>query len=326
VIELTLLRLGQPSMGTRDAIVETLSPALGSGNPKLDSMLLDILVYLQAPVAAEKGVAILEAAPTQEEQITYAKALRHLTAGWTPELQEKYFSWFVKAAGYRGGNSFTMFVNNIKEDALAKLTDKEKTRLEPILTKQPEGQVNPFAAEPREFVKEWTMDELLPLVQGNMKERDYNHGRKMFGAANCFACHRFAGEGGAVGPDLTGLAGRFDSKYILESVLEPSKVISDQYEAVQIITIDGKVIVGRIVNLAGDSFRINTNMLDPNALVGVDRKQIEEMIPSKTSMMPKGMLNTLNKDEILDLMAYLLSRGDRNAPMFKKSGGDTAAE
>ncbi len=75
---------------------------------------------------------------------------------------------------------------------------------------------------------------------------------------------------------------------------------------------------GRIINLAGDSYRIQTNMLDPSALVGVDRKQIDVMLPSKTSMMPAGLLNTLNEDEVRDLMAYLLSRGDRANSMFKK--------
>ncbi len=140
----------------------------------------------------------------------------------------------------------------------------------------------------------------------------------MFAAVNCFGCHRFAGEGGAIGPDPTGLAGRFDSKYLLEAVLEPSKVISDQYAAVQILTLDGKVVVGRIMNLAGDSLRINTNMLDPDEIVSVDRKQIEEMRLSDVSMMPKGLFNTLSEDEALDLMAYLLSRGDREHEMFAK--------
>ena len=62
----------------------------------------------------------------------------------------------------------------------------------------------------------------------------------MFAAANCYACHHFAGDGGAVGPDLTGLAGRFSPRDILESVLEPSKVISDQYAASVITTTTGK--------------------------------------------------------------------------------------
>lgn len=140
----------------------------------------------------------------------------------------------------------------------------------------------------------------------------------MFGAANCYACHRFNNEGGAVGPDLSGLGGRFSPRDMLESILDPNKEISDQYAATQFIMTDGKVIVGRIANLAGDNFRVITNMLDPGSMVNVDRKKIEEMIPSKSSMMPAGLLNTLNKEEILDLLAYLLSRGDPDHPYFKE--------
>ena len=325
VVQLALLRFGQPTPELREGLIEHFSTVLPADSPELNSMVLDILVYLQAPKAAELGVALLNDAPSQEEQISYAKSLRHLRTGWTPELQDQYFNWFVKAAGYRGGASFGLFVSNIKEEAVAKLSDAEKSRLQPILTKQPEGQVNPLAAKPRPFVKKWTMEELLPMVENNLSNRDYDHGRKMFGAANCFACHRFAGEGGAVGPDLTGLAGRFDRKYILESILDPNKVISDQYAAVQIITIDGKVIHGRIVNLAGDSFRINTNMLDPNAQTSVDRKMIDEMMPSKTSMMPQGLADTLNEEELLDLVAFLLSRGNRDDAMFASPKQASAA-
>lgn len=325
VLQLDFLRLGTPSLELRNDAVEELQKLVPAEGPELNMMLMELLVYLQAPQAAAKGIALLEAAPSQEEQISYAQSLRHLRDGWTPALRETYFNWYVKAAGYRGGANFTMFVNEMKEDALKLLTEEQKLALKPILEKQPAGQVNPFAAEPRPFVKEWTMDNALPLVQSKLKDRDFDHGRKMFGAANCFACHRFNNEGGAVGPDLTGLAGRFDSRAILESVLEPSKVISDQYEAVQIITTDGKVIVGRIVNLAGDGFKVNTNMLDPDALASVDRKQIEEMTPSKVSMMPQGLLNTLNEEEMLDLMAFLLSRGDRSAPMFGRGAGARAS-
>ena len=88
----------------------------------------------------------------------------------------------------------------------------------------------------------------------------------MFGEAKCFACHRFASEGGAFGPDLTALAGRFNAKDLIESIVEPSKVISDQYAAVNIVTTDGKVVSGRIINLFGDKMSVNTDMLDPNKL------------------------------------------------------------
>jgi putative heme-binding domain-containing protein len=325
VLQLALLRLGQPGPQVRDALLSRIGEGLPAGGPELNAMLLDVLVYLQSPEAARQGLALLETAPSQEEQMMYAKALGYLRAGWTPELQERFFQWFVKAGGYRGGVGFDLFVKDIREHALEGLTDEQKTALKPILEMKPPEQVNTLASAPRPFVKEWKMEELLPLLKSDLKDRDFDHGRKLFGAANCFACHRFGGEGGALGPDLTSLAGRFDARAILESVLEPSKVISDQYAAVHIVTLDGKVIIGRIMNLHKDNFSVNTNMLDPNAVESVDRREIEEMGPAKTSMMPQGLLNTLNREEVLDLMAFLLSRGDRNNPMFKGAGAKTQA-
>ncbi len=322
VYTLTFLRVGPPDEAARQALIARFDPVFPARRRRLNSELAQVMVYLQAPSAAEKIVGLLQRAPTQEDQIDYAKTLRHLLAGWTPELRETYFRWFVKAGGYRGGASFGLFVEHIKQDAVAQLSAEEKLALKPVLEAKPAGTASPIAAKPRPFVKKWTMEELAPLVENGLKARDFERGREMFAAANCFACHRFDNQGGAIGPDLTILSGRFSPRDVLESIVLPSKTVSDQYAAVTIITIDGRVINGRIVNLAGDSVRVNTNMLDPNAQVGVDRKQIDEMFPSKTSMMPEELLNTLHEDEILDLMAYLLSRGDPDNPMFKAGGGE----
>ena len=104
---------------------------------------------------------------------------------------------------------------------------------------------------------------------------------------------------------------------ILESIILPSKVISDQYGAIIVETTDGRTVVGRIMNLNGDTIMLNTNMLDPNAQVSIDRKKIEQTRPSPQSLMPEGLLNTLDREEVLDLLAYLLSRGDRDNAMFR---------
>ncbi|MDA1051059.1 MAG: c-type cytochrome [Planctomycetota bacterium] len=318
VYTVCFLRLGPPDEATRQQLIARCDAVYPANDRALNSELAQMLVYLQAPRAAAKIVAALSKAPTQEEQIDLTKSLRHLRAGWTPELQAQYFSWFTKAAGYRGGASFSLFVENIKQDAVALLSEDERLALKSILEAKPASDA-PQPAAPRPFVRQWKMEEFVPLVESRLKDRDFAHGRELFGAANCFACHRFDNQGGAVGPDLTILAGRFSARDILESVVEPSKVISDQYAAVTILTLDGKVITGRIVNLAGDAFRVSENMLDPGNLTSVDRKQIDEIIPSKLSMMPQGLLDTLNEEEVLDLMAYLLSRGDRNHVMFEAS-------
>lgn len=301
------------------ALTKLLDPIFPTGSRFLDSELLQVLVFLQAPSTATKGMKLLAEAPTQEEQLEYVRSLRMLKAGWTPELRKDYFAWFVKAGGYKGGNSFQGFLRLIKTDAVAQLTAEEKVALKPVLDAKPaSGSVT--TAAPRPFVKKWTLDELTPVVAKGLEAggRDFDKGRKLFGAANCFACHRYDNEGGSSGPDLSGVAGRFNTRDLLESILDPSKEVSDQYAAVEIQTADGRSLSGRIINHNGDNIMINTDMLNPNAITPVNRNNIDVMKTSKTSMMPTGLFDTLKEDEVIDLLAYLLSRGDRTAAVFKK--------
>jgi putative heme-binding domain-containing protein len=316
VYAVLLNRMGPLDKAGQKALIakfDALYPAKGR---ELNVELCNLLVYLEAPSVATKSLKLLAAAPTQEEQIDFARALRVLKTGWTLDQRKEYFTWFAKAANYKGGNSLKGFFKIMKTDAIATLSPEEKAALQPIIDAAPESPAVAVAA-PRPFVKKWTLEELAPLLETKLKQRDFDRGRTLFAAANCFACHRFAGEGGANGPDLTGLAGRFSPKDLLESVVDPSKVISDQYAAVVIRNNDGQTITGRIVNLHGDTLHVNTDMLNPNGIVNVKRQDIDVMQPAKTSMMPNGLLDTLQEDEALDLMAFLLSRGDRNHAMFQ---------
>jgi hypothetical protein len=69
--------------------------------------------------------------------------------------------------------------------------------------------------------------------------------------------------------------------------------------------------------LNDEGISVSPNLYDPNEQVRVKRKDIKKIQPSKTSMMPTGLLNVLKEDEVLDLMAFLLSRGDRQNKMFR---------
>ena len=164
-------------------------------------------------------------------------------------------------------------------------------------------------------MKAYKLDDLAPASRGaeggpRLRPRAASCSR----AAKCFACHRFDNEGGSNGPDLTGVAGRFSPRDLLESIIDPSKEISDQYAAVEIRTTDERVVIGRIVNLNDDSVHGEHEHARPRLdRSNVNRKNIESMKPSKVSMMPAGLLDTFKEDEVLDLMAYLLSRGDRNS-------------
>ena len=83
-------------------------------------------------------MALIAKAATQEEQIEYARSLRMLKAGWTTELRTAYFEWFLKAANYHGGASFDKFIEFIRTDAVATLTDAEKVALAELLARKPE--------------------------------------------------------------------------------------------------------------------------------------------------------------------------------------------
>ena len=246
------------------------------------------------------------------------RSLRFLEAGWTPETRREFFEWFLRGLSYKGGVNFANFVKEMKNDAIARIPETEKAALESVIHAPVPSQVTPLSAKPRPLVKEWKTEEVIPLVETKLHDPNFDRGRKMFAEANCFGCHRFAKEGGAMGPDLTALSGRFSARDILESVMEPNKVISDQYAAVVVVTDEGQVVTGRVVNFSGDEIQINTDMLDPNAIAKVKRGSIEQLSPAKPSMMPAGLLNTLHEEELLDLMAFLLSGGDPQHEMFAK--------
>ena len=120
-----------------------------------------------------------------------------------------------------------------------------------------------------------------------------------------------------IGPDLTTVAGRFNVRDLLESILEPHKTISDQYAAIRIFKKDGNVVTGRIGNLSGSGVSVVEDMFDPGRMTSVRRTEIESMELSDISMMPEGLLNSLNVEEIQDLIAFLLSHGDSGHAMFR---------
>ncbi len=319
--EITFNRFDRPDDAIVQKFIAKLDPVFPDEAFDLNWELCETLVYLQSPTVAGKAMALIEKAPTQEEQIEFARSLRMLKTGWTTATHTAYFEWLLKATNYRGGASFEKFVEFIRTDAVASLSDTEKTALADLLAKKPEkksaienmGAI--FAGRP---LKNWTLEELGPIVQNGMKGRDFAHGRKMFGAAACFACHRFGNEGGMTGPDLTGAGGRYSPFDFVDQIINPSKVINEQFVPIVVTKNDGETVTGMVVNLNGDTVTLNTDLADPNQRVSVDRKLVKSIEPSKVSPMPPMLLAFLTKDEILDLVAYVLSGGDATKDMFKK--------
>ena len=127
---------------------------------------------------------------------------------------------------------------------------------------------------------------------------------EIFAAAGCIACHRYANEGGAVGPDLNAVAYKLGAREMAESIVEPSKVIEDQFQNTIVELTDGGTRTGRILKRGKDKIVISCNPLAGDR-EEIPRSKIRSMKASPISPMPEGLLNAFTEDEILDLLAYL---------------------
>jgi putative heme-binding domain-containing protein len=314
-------RFGKPSPQVAAKIVTQLDSQFPAKNFEMNWLLCETLAFLDSPTAAKKGIALLLEAPTQEEQMEYARSLRNLQSGWTHELRTQYFNWFLKAANYRGGASFTKFIEFIRKDAVASLSTKEQKDLAVLLNKKAEvkspAEVMAEAMAGRSFVKNWKLEELTKTASTGLKGRNFKVGRRMFAAGGCYACHRFGNQGGMNGPDLTGSGGRYSPHDLLEQIMYPSKEINEQFVPTFVTLKNGETLSGVVVNLNGNRVTLNTDLYNPNQRTSVQTNEVKSMGPSTVSPMPPGLLNMMEEEEVMDLLAYILSGDDPQHKFFK---------
>jgi putative heme-binding domain-containing protein len=307
VSALAVTRLGGASPETKQRWRALLSPRFPTGDRSLDAALCELLVFLEDPEIATRAVARLSPEIPRQEQMHYARCLSVLRVGWTAELRGIFFDSLGRASGWRGGASFGAFLNRIRSDALSALPEDERegwsSRMKAIA---PAGNSMSFTPSPgRAFVRDWKLAELLAVAERSTKAGSVEKGRQCFAAAGCALCHSVAGEGGAVGMDLTAAARRLSTRELLEAIVDPSKEISDQYGSVLLLRRDGSQLQGRVVNHTAGYIHLSENLFDPAAVTKVPEGDIESIARSKVSLMPAGLLNVLESDEILDLIAFL---------------------
>lgn len=338
-------RLGMHPADFSEAFQTDCSQLFPAEDAMLNRELSQMLVFLQSPGIAGRLTKLLEQPPVptvtddmqdllarnrgyggaiaasitnapDQQQIWYAFVLRNLKNGWTLDDRKAFFGWFERAHEWKGGASYHGFLRNIEKEAFENASEKERLLIEASGARKP--YVLPELPKPTGPGKEWMLEEVRSLAETGLKDRNFENGLKMFAAARCVLCHRFGGDGGATGPDLTQLAGRFNVKDLTEAIMDPSKVISDQYKGSTIVTKDGEAISGRIVAENETSLTILTNPEDSTKIRQLSKAEIDELQPSTVSIMPAGLLKPLNEEEVLDLLAYLLSRGDQGHPMFRR--------
>lgn len=165
----------------------------------------------------------------------------------------------------------------------------------------------------------WTFHELIAYLNGPMASQgSAARGSVVFEKAQCIQCHAYQGKGERIGPDLSTVGQRFQKKEILESILFPSQVISDQYATHAIELNDGRVLTG-MTTPVGDGSVIVLDATGKQTTVTKD--EVESVSRSRVSSMPDGLLNKLTIEEITDLFAFLT-----NAPAAEVANRPAAGQ
>jgi putative heme-binding domain-containing protein len=161
----------------------------------------------------------------------------------------------------------------------------------------------PPAQLPKDDESRWDFDQLVNYLDSDAgKFGDPVHGRTAFTKAKCNHCHQFGNYGEAIGPSLSGISRRFSKREILESILYPAHVVSNQYASKKVLTLDGRVLIGMVSSRSDQSIEVRDAN---NQITVVQESGIDQILPSNSSIMPSGLLDDLSLQEISDMMAYL---------------------
>jgi len=176
-----------------------------------------------------------------------------------------------------------------------------------------------LAASQPKIIKEWTMSDFADFAKIAHKPDDQTimRGMAAFVKARCNQCHVVAGHGVNLGPDLAESIKKLQGEELLRQIVEPSSKIHEQFQNYQFVLDDGRTITGVIVKEDKAAYQVATNLLTPNTLTTIPKKDVEEKTASKISPMPVGLLNVLTKEEILDLHSFVESGGFKQPDHLK---------
>ena len=164
---------------------------------------------------------------------------------------------------------------------------------------------------------EWKLEDLEPAVLELASGRTFGNGKQMFQVASCVACHRLNNVGNLFGPDLTKLDVKFKPVDVLREMLDPSAKINEKFQTWIFETEDGGIHTGLVLEESASEVKLIENPLLKAEPIVLKTSEIARREKSKLSIMPKGLLDKLTREEILDLIAYVYAKGDQKHELFE---------
>lgn len=329
------IRTGEFNADERAKIIAKIDASFPAQTDDLNRELCRLLSYLQAPRVVARTLDLMDQAkPTAIpdwaelasrngrygssikkmlenspplQNTFYSYCIRVVKGPWQSGERERYFSWIGEAAKRSGGNSYIGYLNATRNDALANATEAERQTYgkDPKLKNTDYFANLPAIKGPG---RNWSIEEIEKIAATGLAGRNLENGKKMYQACLCAACHVIGNEGGAAGPQLNALSGRFSVRDIAEAIIDPGKVVSDQYAFSTIEKNDGTTVVGKVVDDKDGKLIIAMNPFDMQQHTEIAKADVKSTKASAASPMPPALINRLNEEELKDLLAYLLGK------------------
>lgn len=303
---------------------------------------LSILFGDPVAIGEVKQTALSAKTPATERNAALEVLIEKRLAGFAPTLQELLVDAAVRRTALRGLAAYNddatpgkvialyaQFSDEEKQDALATLTarvDYARALVDAVAKQQiPRGDLLPvlvrqlhalgdkdLSARVKEVwgdVRETPQDKLAKIAKfakqldtHTLESADLPNGKQVF-KRTCQQCHMLYGEGAKIGPDLTG-SNRTNLEYVLTNVIDPSALIAREFRMNVVVTTDGRVLTGMILERSGERLTLQT----VNERVVLLEADIDELVESPLSMMPEGQFDALSATDIRDLVAYLATK------------------
>lgn len=241
-------------------------------------------------------------------KIALMDAMSRYKVGWNPNMREDYFTAFNNLWDREGGFSYRGFIQAILENSLATIPENHRAFFRDISGSDIGHYGTNVLADlpvPEGPGRNWTVEEVVAVLDEDDRQPDLVNGAKMFEAALCQSCHVFQGKGGNTGPALTQLGTRFTIRDMARAIIIPNDEITDQYAISTFQLMDNTQMSGRMIKEENDSVFIMANPLMPENLVKLSKSEIASIETSDISWMFPALLNRLNEQEVYDLMSYL---------------------
>jgi len=307
------LATSDPSDAKWDGLFDELRIVFPAYYYPLDYQTSQLLAKRDNGLLVPLAMQLLEQSSTignQRQQMHWMFILSTQSQGWTAELHQRYFAALRDMDTFEAGEGMPAFRRLIRNAALANVPEGERDRWKRWFDETAAERLPELPPARTTIVKQWSVNDFQDLQQELGKDPDLPRGKQMFATARCVVCHRVGTEGGASGPDLTGVARRFAGRDLLASILDPSAVVAEKYANTLFELADGRVLSGRtlVTDYRSPDAELIPDLLTPEKTVSFSKQEIVQRRVSPVSPMPKGLVDGLDKQEVLDLLAYLLAK------------------